>query len=114
MTWSRSRDRLLEQPQPAGAIQLLVGRIPCERVATLNDPVPDHAMKRGLPVGARPRQLDEMPNVIRRQVRSEIDDERAGRRVNDGLFVRHLRHAQQGPERNRGLLFQEQNNQQQG
>ena len=54
-------------------------------------PMPDHAMKHRPVVGALARQLDEVADVVRREIRPQVDDERPGGRVNDRLLVRHLR-----------------------
>ena len=54
-------------------------------------PVLHHAMERSCRVGAVPRQLDEVADVVRREVRPQIDHERPGGRLDDRLLAGHLR-----------------------
>jgi hypothetical protein len=83
----RARFRL-HHVQPAGAIQCAFRRIPGQRIAALDHPVFHDAVKHRPVVAAVTGELHEMRHLIRRRLRREIDDERAGGRVDDGLFRR--------------------------
>ena len=96
-------DLRLQHTQPARAVQLRLRRILRQRIAALDDPQPDHAMERRPLVGPLARQLDEVADVVRREIRPQIDDERPGRRVNDRLLVGHLGRRQGGLEGRRRL-----------
>ena len=82
----------LQHAEPAGAVQLRLGRILRQRIAALDDAEPDDAMEDRPVVGAVARQLDEVADVIRREVRPQIDDERSRRVVLTTACLRgHLR-----------------------
>ena len=59
--------------------------------------------KVGAVVGARPGQLDEIADVIGREVGPQVDDERPGGRRDDGLFAGHLGFRQRRRKRDRRL-----------
>ena len=48
---------------------------------------------------AGPRHLHEVRDMVRREIRPQIDDEDASRRVNDRLLVRHLQRLTGPPRR---------------
>ena len=66
----------LQHTQAAGAVELRLRRILRERIAALDDPQPDHPMKRRPVVGPLARQLDEVADMIRREIGPQVDDER--------------------------------------
>ncbi len=65
-------------------------RIARERIAPLNHGVLDDAVKRGAGKPAVTRDLHEQPDVIRRRVREQLEDERAERGLDDRLFAPHV------------------------
>ena len=93
-----------QHTQSSGAIKLRLRRILRERIAALDDPQPDHPVKRRPLVGPLARQLDEVADVVRREIGPQVDDERPGRRVNDRLLVGHLGEGQGVLERRRSWL----------
>jgi len=67
-----------------------LGWILRQRIATLDERIRDHAMEQRVRKRAIRRQLHEIPDVVRRQIRPQVDDERPQRGLDDGLFARHL------------------------
>ena len=92
-----ARERLravfrLQHAEPARSRPApLLRRILRQRIAPLDDPVPHDAMERRVRVRPLARQLHEVADVVRRQVRPQIDDERARGGLDHRLLARHLR-----------------------
>ncbi len=96
----RLRARLgSKHAETAGAVLALLRRILRERIASLHDAVSNDAMERRARIGALGRKLDEVADVVRREIRTEIDHEHPGRRLDDRLLVGHLRRGQRRLER---------------
>src|SRR5215831_12957148 len=90
-----------QHPEAARAVECLLRWILRQRIASLDDPHLDRAMERRPIVGALAGQLDEVADMIRRDVGQQLDDERALRRLDDGLLVCHLGCGERRLERRR-------------
>ena len=66
----------LQHTQPAGAVQLRLRRILRQRIAALDDAQPDHAVKGRSVVGPFAGELHEVADMIRREIRAQVDHER--------------------------------------
>ena len=84
-------DLRLQHAQPARPVSFDFAGSFDQRVATLNDPTQNHAMKDGAVVGSGFRLLDEVADVVGREVGTQVDDERARARRHHRLLVRQLR-----------------------
>ena len=76
--------------EPARAVRIGLRRILRQRIAALHDPLPHDAMERRPRVRSVLRVLDEEPDVIRRGLRKQVDDDRAEIGLDHGLLVPHL------------------------
>ena len=79
-----------------------------QRIAALNDAVPNHAMKRRPGVAAVARKLDEMTDMIGRGFGQQLNDDRPHRRLDDRLLPFHLIECQRRLEECRPRWLDEQ------
>jgi hypothetical protein len=85
------RTRLsLDLVQSARAVLRAFARVFRQRVAALDHTELDHAVEDRSVVGTLLSELDEVRDMVGRDIRGEIHDKRAGRRFNDSLFRRTL------------------------
>jgi hypothetical protein len=76
-----------EDAKPAGAVLRLLRRVLRQRIAALDDAHRDDAVKHRAVVGALRGERDEMPHVIRRRIREQVENNRPHARLEDGLLV---------------------------
>ena len=81
---------LRQHTEAAGAIHRPFGRVLGQRVAALDEPHPQGAVKRRLVERALASLCDEVADVIGRDLGQQLDDERAARGLDDGLLALHV------------------------
>jgi len=83
-----------EHAEPPRPVERRLRRIPGQRIAALHDPVANHAVEDRAVERLLARRLDEVADVIGRQVRTQVDHDRPQGRVEHRLLAGHLCNAQ--------------------
>ena len=89
----------IDQTQPPAAVLGVAAGIARQRVAALHDAVEHHAVEGGAVERAVRRQPHHEADVIRGQLRAQIDSYRAQIRLDEHLFAAHFHQRQRGDER---------------
>jgi hypothetical protein len=79
-----------KHPEPSRAVLRRLRRVLRDRIAALDDPHRNHAMKGRPVVGAFARARDEVGDVVGSRVREQVEHDRPMRGLEDGLLALQL------------------------